>query len=76
MQNVKWPLCCLAIVLSVANSSCSYTPVEAWEKGNLAKAVMKRPGNQHQQALEQHTDISKEATQGGLAKGAGGCGCN
>lgn len=60
----------------LAFSGCSSMQVAAWEKGNLAKPVMVRDTNAHHAGLEQHTYMSKEATEGGYSLGAGGCGCN
>ncbi len=57
-------------------SACSLTKVESWERGNLANPVMIRDTSAHHGSLEQHTYLSKEATQGGYSIGAGGCGCN
>ena len=57
-------------------TACSMLKIESWERGYLANPVMVRDTNAHHTALEQHTDRSKEGTQGGYGIGAGGCGCN
>ncbi len=61
---------------SLVFSACSSMSVAAWEKGNLAKPVMVRDTSAQHAGLEQHTYMSKEATEGGYSLGAGGCGCN
>ena len=68
------------LYLFIANlflSGCSAVPeVQAWEREHFANPVMQRNSKPHQEALKQHTYVSKEGTQGGFSTGAGGCGCN
>ena len=55
---------------------CSITPVNAWEKGNLAKPGMSLDGDPLDERFVQHIYTSKEAASGGYGVGGGGCGCN
>ncbi len=52
-------------------------PVNAWEKGNLAKPGMAFDGDPLDQRFVQHIYTSKEnSSGGGQGVGGGGCGCN
>jgi hypothetical protein len=56
---------------------CSHLdPVNAWEKGNLAKPQMTFEGDPLDQRFTQHIYNSKENSSGGYGVGGGGCGCN
>jgi hypothetical protein len=56
---------------------CTYLdPVNAWEKGNLAKPGMSLDGDPLEQRYLQHIYTSKENSSGGNGVGGGGCGCN
>jgi hypothetical protein len=59
-------------------SGCSslVQPVQAWEKGNLAKEQMVFDSDGLDRLYVEHTYSSKEATSGGAGVGGGGCGCN
>ena len=58
-------------------SGCSLiTPVNPWEKGDLAKPMMTFEPDPLAQQFEQHTYTSKENSSGGYGVGGGGCGCN
>ena len=58
-------------------SGCSnLTPVNPWEKGNLAKPMMTFEADPLEQQFVQHTYGSKENSSGGYGVGGGGCGCN
>ncbi|MEB0134164.1 DUF4266 domain-containing protein [Actimicrobium sp. CCC2.4] len=50
--------------------------VHPWEKGKLAKAVMRFDDNPLEQRFDQHIYSSKEGASGGYSVGGGGCGCN
>ncbi|MEQ1739475.1 MAG: DUF4266 domain-containing protein [Methyloglobulus sp.] len=51
------------------------TPVQPWERGNLAKPQMALPPYPLQSALRAHNYGSREAAAGGNAAQGGGCGC-
>jgi hypothetical protein len=51
-------------------------PVNAWEKGNLAKPSMTMESDPLDQRFTQHIYSSKENSSGGYGVGGGGCGCN
>lgn len=70
---MKWLFLSLAFVIS-ASSSC--TPVQPWEKGNLAKKSMSFEPDALEARERQHIYFSKEASSGGYGIGGGGCGCN
>lgn len=58
-------------------SACSFIqPVQAWEKGILAKPEMSFEVDRLDAAFTEHTYFSKEASSGGAGVGGGGCGCN
>ena len=78
---MRKPTTCL--VLSVALSvsmllgGCSaLTPVNPWEKGDLAKPDMTFEGDPLESRFTQHIYTSKESSSGGYGVGGGGCGCN
>lgn len=60
----------------LATSGCSITPVSAYQREYLAKAVMVRDASVHHQQMEWHSYASKEAASGGYGVAGGGCGCN
>lgn len=64
----------LACSLPVWLSSC--TPVQAWERGTLARPEMALEPDTMEQALNNHVYFSKEASSGGNSASGGGCGCN
>ncbi len=51
-------------------------PVDAWEKGDLAKPEMALERNPLETKYVEHIYSSKEASAGGSGVGGGGCGCN
>ncbi len=51
------------------------TPVQPWERGNLAKPQMALDPYPLQSALRAHNYGSREAAAGGNAAQGGGCGC-
>jgi hypothetical protein len=61
--------------LSVGLMGCS-TPVQPWQKGNLAKPEMAFDPDPLQTRFAEHTYFSKEGASGGMSVGGGGCGCN
>ncbi len=61
--------------LSVGLMGCA-TPVQPWQKGNLAKPEMAFDPDPLQTRFAEHTYFSKEGASGGMSVGGGGCGCN
>lgn len=57
-------------------SGCALPPVQAWEKGQLARTDMLIQGDPLGTRFNEHIYTSKEAASGGSAVGGGGCGCN
>lgn len=68
LQLIALSLLCLLL------ASCS--SVKPWERGYLAAEVMRAQPSEQITAFEQHMYASKEATEGGVSFGGGGCGCN
>lgn len=62
-----------SLALIVLLSAC--TPVQPWERGNLAKPQMALDPYPLQSALRAHNYGSREAAAGGNAAQGGGCGC-
>lgn len=52
------------------------TPVEAWERGTLARPEMALDPDPLESTLNNHIFFSKEASSGGNSAAGGGCGCN
>jgi hypothetical protein len=63
-------------VLLAIGGCASQTPVQAWEKGNLARPEMTFDSDRLDTKCMEHTYFSKEAAYGGSRVGGGGCGCN
>jgi hypothetical protein len=51
-------------------------PPQPWEKGELARPVMKMDTDPLESRFSAHVYFSKEASSGGDGVGGGGCGCN
>jgi starvation-inducible outer membrane lipoprotein len=67
----------LALTLALSLSAClSITPVQPWEKGQLAKPDMAFDADPLDKLFKEHTYSSKESALGGAGVGGGGCGCN
>ncbi|MCH8621513.1 DUF4266 domain-containing protein [Undibacterium sp. TS12] len=64
-----------SICLCTACSSM-IQPVQAWEKGKLAKKAMTFDADALENKFAEHTYSSKESAFGGNGVGGGGCGCN
>lgn len=63
-------------LLALATSGCLQA-VQPWEREHLTRPEMKwNPGFVEEQAMRDHTYVSKEAASGGASIGGGGCGCN
>jgi Domain of unknown function (DUF4266) len=63
----------LLLLISLGLTACS--PVQPWERGNLAKPQMALDPNPLQSSLRAHNYGSREAAAGGNAAQGGGCGC-
>jgi hypothetical protein len=50
--------------------------VEPWDRNILAKDSMTIIPDQLGAEFKDHTEFSREGTQGGTGAGGGGCGCN
>jgi hypothetical protein len=75
MKPLLWSLFAAGLLGSLAGCS-SPGPVQAWEKGNLAKPGMAMEADPLDQRFMQHIYTSKENSTGGASVGGGGCGCN
>lgn len=73
-MNARWMLA--AAVLCCAGGCTHLTPVQAWQKGNLARPEMLVEGDPLETRFDEHIYTSREAASGGRAVGGGGCGCN
>lgn len=62
------------LLAAVMISGCQ--PVQAWERGTLAKPEMAIDTDPLETALNNHIYFSKEASNGGHSAAGGGCGCN
>jgi hypothetical protein len=54
----------------------SIEPVQAWQKGVLARPEMAFDDDLLDKGFKEHTYSSKESSSGGAGVGGGGCGCN
>lgn len=57
-------------------SGCATAPVQAWDKGDLARTEMQFDADRLEASFMEHIYFSKEAASGGRGIGGGGCGCN
>jgi Domain of unknown function (DUF4266) len=71
----KTSLFMVAITLLMSGCS-SITPVNAWEKADLAKPEMTFESDVLDAKFTDHIYFSREAATGGSGVGGGGCGCN
>ena len=62
------------LLAALVCSGCQ--PVQAWERGTLAKPEMAIDVDPMESALNNHIFFSKEASNGGHNAAGGGCGCN
>jgi Domain of unknown function (DUF4266) len=65
----------MTIILFIIVLITACTPVQPWERGNLAKPQMALDLYPLQSALRAHNYGSREAAAGGNAAQGGGCGC-
>lgn len=75
-MNMLIRLGLLAILAALCGGCAHITPVQAWEKGTLARADMRLEGDRLEERFDDHVYTSREAASGGSAVGGGGCGCN
>lgn len=61
-------------LIIIAASGC--TPVQPWQKGNLAKSHMQFDPDPLESRFTKHVQDSREGASGGYGVGGGGCGCN
>jgi hypothetical protein len=67
----------LLIVAALALlSACAVEPLDAWERGHLARPEMAWEPDSLRASQRDHVYFSKEASSGGASVGGGGCGCN
>ena len=64
------------VMLSLVLAGCAGEPVQAWEKGYLAKPAMQFDPDRLDARIDRQIFQSREAASGGYLIGGGGCGCN
>ena len=65
-----------AMLVLMSASGCAHIkPVEAWQKGTLARPEMRFGGDLLETRFGEHVYSSKEAASGGTGEAGGGCGC-
>jgi hypothetical protein len=69
-------LAALGGILGACSGCALVTPVQAWEKGTLARPAMLLEGDVLETRFDEHVYSSREAASGGSGVGGGGCGCN
>jgi hypothetical protein len=75
MITIGRRLLVLTLLLTGAGlGACS--PVQPWERGDLAKPHMALDPDPGLRALRAHTFTSREAASGGGSAQGGGCGCD
>jgi len=74
MKIVKFVGVIISSCLLLSIVGC--TPVQPWEKQNLARSHMSFEPDPLEARSLQHTYTSKEAASGGYGVGGGGCGCS
>ena len=76
VHQLKLAIQLTLMLLTLGLGACTITPVEPWQKGNLAKPEMTFEGDTLDKNFTKHTYFSKEGAFGGSGVGGGGCGCN
>jgi hypothetical protein len=74
-MKLKMAMAVFSVLASVLFAS-GCQPVQAWERGILAKPEMAVDANPMETTLNNHIYFSKEASNGGHSATGGGCGCN
>ncbi len=67
---------CLGALLALGACAVPVAPVQAWEKGHLAKPEMAFDNDPLRRGFLEHVYSSREAASGGAGVAGGGCGCN
>jgi hypothetical protein len=62
--------------MTLLSGCATPTPVQPWEKGDLARPEMMFGQDPLDTAFTEHIYSSKEGASGGAGVGGGGCGCN
>lgn len=75
IKRIAAPLLTLLNLLVLGGCS-AITPVQAWQKGALARPEMAFEADRLETGFAEHIYSSKEASSGGNGVGGGGCGCN
>lgn len=75
LQRLSMGVSALAVVLT-GGGCAAIKPVQAWEKGTLARSDMLLDGDPLEMRFGEHIYASREAASGGAGVGGGGCGCN
>jgi hypothetical protein len=66
-----------ALLATAIGAGCaSLPPVEAWQRGELARPEMRFDATPLESRLSEQVWTSKEGSAGGSGVGGGGCGCN
>jgi hypothetical protein len=76
MKHLYQVALCAVVVTSLMSGCSSITPVNAWEKADLAKPEMTFESDVLDAKFTDHIYFSREAATGGSGVGGGGCGCN
>ncbi|WP_306667661.1 DUF4266 domain-containing protein [Massilia sp. CCM 8734] len=76
MSKIVLRIGAVAALAAGATGCSAITPVQAWEKGTLAKPEMLIEGDGLEARFNEHIYNSREAASGGSGVGGGGCGCN
>ena len=75
MVSKSWQIA--GVFLTIGIGGCtSWSPPQAWEKGELARPDMRMDADPLESKFSSHTYFSREASSGGQGVGGGGCGCN
>ncbi len=75
MKSIIYKLALMVTVL-LSSACATLKPVQAWEKGDLAKPEMTFESDVLEAQFSEHIYFSREAANGGAGVGGGGCGCN
>lgn len=74
---IRAALLLAAVSATTFTAGCtSLPPVEAWQRGELARPEMRFDSNLLESRLGEQVWTSKEGSSGGSGVGGGGCGCN
>ncbi|MBB5185922.1 hypothetical protein HNQ57_000181 [Zhongshania antarctica] len=63
-------------VTALLLSACAVEPLQAWDRGYLARPEMAWDPDSLSASQRNHVYFSKEASSGAASAGGGGCGCN